>query len=220
MAMPMSSTIFLGRTFKGGEDDFDAYSIGGYWTHFGENDWYLDGVLQGTWYDMDMTARRGLRDGDTDGFGFAASLEAGYPFQLGIGWLLEPQAQLVYQTLDIDDFNDGAADVRYSDTDSLAGRIGARVARDWDVGREGADSASSALWGRGDIWHEFLGEPTTEFSSATGFIPFYRRPRRQLGDARASARPCRSATPRASTATSTTMSASMATPTPGRAKSG
>ena len=56
----------LGRTFKGGEDDFDAVSVGGYWTRFGENNWYLDGVVQGTWYDMDMTGRRGLRDGETE----------------------------------------------------------------------------------------------------------------------------------------------------------
>ena len=160
----------LGRTFKGGEDDFDAVSVGGYWTRFGENNWYLDGVLQGTWYDMEMTGRRGLRDGETNGFGFAASLEGGYPFDLGNDWLLEPQAQLVYQTLNIDDFNDGAADVRYSDTNSLAGRIGARVARDWDV--DGDPKRKFTLWGRADLWHEFLGDPTTEFSSATGFIPF------------------------------------------------
>ena len=68
--------------------------------------------MQGTWYDMQMTSRRGLRDGDPDGFGFAASLEGGYSFLLGGGWLFEPQAQLVYQALDIDDFNEGAADVR------------------------------------------------------------------------------------------------------------
>ena len=68
---------------------------------------------------MDMTARRGLRDGETNAFGFAASLEGGYPFHLGAGWLLEPQAQLVYQAFNIDDFNDGAADVRYSNTNSL-----------------------------------------------------------------------------------------------------
>jgi outer membrane autotransporter protein len=161
----------LGVRFKGGEDDFDAVSVGGYWTRFGKNDWYLDGVVQGTWYDMDMTARRGLRDGDTNGFGFAASLEGGYPFQLGGGWKLEPQAQLVYQALNIDDFNDGAADVRYSDTNSLAGRIGARVTQDWDVGGE-ASKRKFTLWGRADLWHEFLGDPTTAFSSATGFIPF------------------------------------------------
>ena len=161
----------LGRTFKGGEDDFDAVSVGGYWTRFGQNNWYLDGVVQGTWYDMDMTGRRGLRTGETNGFGFAASLEGGYPFHFGDGWLIEPQAQLVYQNLNIDDFNDGAADVRYSDTDSLAGRIGARVARDWDAGDE-SSKRKFTLWGRADLWHEFLGDPTTEFSSATGFIPF------------------------------------------------
>jgi outer membrane autotransporter protein len=31
-------------------------------------------------------------------------------------------------------------------------------------------SASVCL--RADLWHEFLGQPTTEFSSADGFIPF------------------------------------------------
>ena len=28
------------------------------------------------------------------------------------------------------------------------------------------------VWGRADFWHEFLGDPTTELSSANGFIPF------------------------------------------------
>ena len=161
----------LGRTFKGGENDFDAYSVGGYWTRFGDNNWYLDGVLQGTWYeDMTMTGRRGLRDGETNGFGLAASIEGGYPFELGGGWQLEPQAQLVYQALNIDDFNDGASDVRYSNTDSLAGRIGARATQEWDVG--GDAKRKLTVWGRADLWYEFLDDPTTEFSSVAGFIPF------------------------------------------------
>ena len=54
---------------------------------------------------------------------------------------------------------------------SLAGRIGVRVARDWDVGDEGS-KRKFTLWGRADVWHEFLDDPTTEFSSAAGFIPF------------------------------------------------
>ena len=110
----------LGLTFKGGEDSFDAISLGGYWTHFGPEGWYLDGVVQATWYDMDMTARRGLQDGQTDAWGLAASLEGGYPFDFGDGWQFEPQAQLVYQALEVSDFNDGAADVRFSDEDLLA----------------------------------------------------------------------------------------------------
>ena len=125
----------LGRTFSAGTDKFNAYSVGGYWTRFGERNWYLDGVVQGTWYDIDMSGQRGLRDGETDAFGFGASLEGGYPFELGAAWKLEPQAQLVYQGLNISDFNDGAANVRYSDTDSLAGRVGAisLAAGSWQV---------------------------------------------------------------------------------------
>jgi len=123
---------------------------------------------------MDMSGLRGLAAGETDAFGLAASLEGGYPFHFENEWILEPQAQLVYQAIDVDDFNDGAADVRYSDEDSLAGRIGARLTRDWDIeeGQNGAEPRKLTLWGRGDIWHEFLENPKTEFSSADGFIPF------------------------------------------------
>ena len=172
----------LGFTIKGGEDKFDAMSLGGYWTHFGPSDWYLDGVLQATWYDASMTGARGLRDGETDGWGLAASLEGGYPFDLGNNWLIEPQAQLVYQTVDLADFNDGFADVRYDDEDSLAGRIGARLARTWDLEEPQGDGPGvgsppepvrqASLWLRGDLWHEFIAQPTTEFSSANGFVPF------------------------------------------------
>jgi outer membrane autotransporter protein len=172
----------LGRTFKGGDDTLDAWSIGGYWTHFGPSGWYVDGILQGTWYDVSMTGARGLRDGETNGLGFAASIEGGYPFDLGQGWVIEPQAQLVYQALDFDDFNDGAADVRYSDLDSLAGRVGAWLARSWDLEEAQGDGPgsgdgpapvrSASAWLRVDVWHEFLGQPTTAFSSANGFVPF------------------------------------------------
>ena len=53
----------------------------------------------------------------------------------------------------------------------LAGRIGARLAHDWDV-VAGEATRKLTVWGRADLWHEFLSDPTTEFSSATGFIPF------------------------------------------------
>lgn len=157
-------------TFHAGDDTFTAYSIGGYWTRFGASDWYLDGVVQATWYDMEMTANRGVDDGETDGFGFAASLEGGYPIDLGGDWQLEPQAQLVYQAIDISDFDDGAADVSYSDEDSLAGRLGARLVRQWIGG--GDHPRHMTFWGRADVWHEFLGDPTTEISSATGPVSF------------------------------------------------
>ena len=106
----------LGRQFKGGTDSFDAGTVGAYWTRFWENNAYLDGVAQATWYDVTTQSLRstlfGFPDQETSGVGLAASLEGGYPFYFGDGWQLEPQAQLIYQTVNMDSFNDGAADVQ------------------------------------------------------------------------------------------------------------
>src|SRR5690606_2987219 len=63
-----------------GSDRLNAWTLGGYWTHFGATGWYIDGVVQGTWYDITASGR--LPEMQTDAFGFAASLEGGYPFRL------------------------------------------------------------------------------------------------------------------------------------------
>ena len=79
-----------------GTNRFNAFSAGGYWTRYGANDWYIDSLVQGTWYNVSaQTAFNnffGIPNQDVDGFGFGASLEGGYPFQLGGGWQIEPQA--------------------------------------------------------------------------------------------------------------------------------
>jgi len=153
-----------------GDSDFAAYSLGGYWTHFGPTGWYTDAILQGTFYDINSTANRGLPALKTAGQGVAASLESGYPFKFAGGWFIEPQAQLVYQTINIHDANDIAAQVRFADVDSLLGRIGARFGRSWAI--DGGLRTITA-WIRPNLWNEFRGNPTTSFSSATGFIPFH-----------------------------------------------
>jgi outer membrane autotransporter protein len=102
-------THFDGRE---GNSDFAAYTLGGYWTHFGPGGWYTDAILQGTFYDINSTANRGLPTFKTEGQGIAASIESGYPFRFAGGWFVEPQAQLIYQTININDANDIAAQVR------------------------------------------------------------------------------------------------------------
>jgi outer membrane autotransporter protein len=155
-----------------GDVEMSAASLGGYWTRTGREGWYVDGVLQGTFYDVDMEARRGVGETDTDGWGLAASLEGGYPFPLRDGWLVEPQGQLVYQYLDFDAFEDRAARVAYDDLDSLAGRLGARLARTWDAAGPGEAPQPAAIWGRFNIWQEFLSNPTTTFSGFGRSVPF------------------------------------------------
>ncbi|WP_442865048.1 autotransporter domain-containing protein [Bosea sp. NBC_00550] len=58
--------------------------------------------------------------------------------------------------------------------ESLAGRIGARLARSWALD-EGTTSSKPRMMTaslKASLWNEFLGSPKTSFSSATGFIPF------------------------------------------------
>ena len=155
---------------RGGSNEFDGYTLGGYWTHFGPSGWYLDSVLQGTWYDFTTKPQRFLET-DTDGFGLAASLETGYPIQLGNGVVLEPQAQLIYQTLNISHAQDIAAVIRFRNDDFLTGRVGARLAKTWALD-EAPQPRLMTGWLRANVWHEFLGNSKTEFSSQVGFVPF------------------------------------------------
>jgi outer membrane autotransporter protein len=159
-------THFGGAT---GTNTFDAYSLGGYWTHFGESGWYIDTVLQGTYYDTTSTANTGLPDLDTNGYGLGVSLEGGKLFRFDNGIFIEPQVQLSYQTINLSDASDTKAQVTFSDVDSLTGRIGARIGRTWTLD----DERQMTMWVRPNIWREFRGDPSTRFSSADGPVPFH-----------------------------------------------
>jgi outer membrane autotransporter protein len=156
-----------------GDSDFRAHSVGGYWTHFGASAWFVDAVVQLTWYDVTSDAHRGIPKLTTSGPGIAASLQGGYPFRFANGFFVEPQAQLVYQFIDLADGHDIGATVRFSDVQSLAGRIGVRIGKTWtfDADAEGG-ARRLTVWIRPNLWHEFLGNPKTKFSSDIGFIPF------------------------------------------------
>ena len=62
--------------------------------------------------------------------------------------------------------------IRFRDDDFLSGRIGARLASTWALDQNVPQPRLITAWLRGNVWHEFLGEPKTEFSSAVGFVPF------------------------------------------------
>ena len=157
---------------KAGENTFMAYSWGGYWTHYTAEGAYLDGVLMGTFYDADAKSTR-IPKLTTEGTGFGASLEGGYPFRFAGGFIIEPQAQIVYQTLNLHNSSDVGALVHFDDVNSLAGRLGIRFVQEWGM----TDLLSNepgifTAWVRPNFWYEFLGDPKTSFSSETGFIPF------------------------------------------------
>jgi outer membrane autotransporter protein len=46
-----------------------------------------------------------------------------------------------------------------------------RFAKDWFRDDQGTERRTS-LWVRPSVWHEFKGQPKTEFSSQNGSVPF------------------------------------------------
>lgn len=154
-----------------GRDEIRGQSLGLYWTHFWQQGAYLDAVWQGTWsqWSAQSVDNMALKQ---SGFGWAGSLEGGYPFHHD-SQVWEPQAQVIYQRVNDGQGNDTAATVRFTDINSLAGRLGLRWANTWtlDPTAEGIRRLFTG-WLRFNVWKEFNGQPSTQFSSEDGFIPF------------------------------------------------
>ncbi|WP_397452120.1 autotransporter outer membrane beta-barrel domain-containing protein [Pseudomonas sp. NA-150] len=153
-----------------GDDTLRTVGLGGYWTHFGPAGWYVDGVLQFNHFDVESRPNE-IGKLTTHGWGYTASLEGGYPFEVKKDLFVEPQAQLIYTTVDLDSSSDIGADVRFKDVNSLIGRLGVRIAKDWFREDKGKWLRTNA-WVRPSVWREFKGQPKTEFSSESGFVPF------------------------------------------------
>lgn len=154
-------------TAAAGSASMNGYSVGAYWTRKGDKGWYIDGVVQGTRYDdAHGDSVLGERFG-TEGWGFAASVEGGYPFQLGQGWAIEPQAQLVYQHVTLDDGADSFGLISFDDSDAVYGRLGARLTRNWLT----QANRHMTLWARGDVWSSFGADAETTFDGLSGGNP-------------------------------------------------
>lgn len=152
---------------KAGTVDIDAYTVGGYWTHFAPSGWYTDAVVQGTWYSADAHSvlNQSIKP---DGFGIVASLEGGYAFKFGDGWSVEPQAQVIYQNVSFGNTRDAYGLYGFNDGDSLRGRLGVRVTKTWNMADQGKEQRLATAWLRANIWHEFMGKTTTTVSALNG----------------------------------------------------
>jgi outer membrane autotransporter protein len=163
---------------KTGNLNLDAWSGGAYWTHYGPGDWYLDAVAQVTHYQGAASTQ--FASLSTTGFGFVSSLETGYPIHLpvfGPGFVLEPQAQILWQRVSFDDANDGLGDVALGTTSGASGRIGLRGK--WTVVGD-----SGQVWQpyvSANLWRDWGAQATTVFSGAD-LVPLLEQATRlQLG---------------------------------------
>ena len=142
-----------------GSTDADVTSLGGYWTHMGPSSWYVDSVLLGSWFNGNAQSHRSIGV-DTDGSGITASLEGGYPIAVTESWTLEPQAQLIYQHISINDQNDGFATVDFDTDDGWTGRVGLRLA-----GNLQTSIGSMQPYLKANLWHAFDGTDSIDFGS-------------------------------------------------------
>ena len=144
-----------------------ATTLGGYWTHRGPSGWYLDAVAQATRFDNVAANSAAGQTLATDGWGFAASLEGGYPLLLGHGLTLEPQAQAIFERVSLHSGQDAYGLIDFGDADPLYGRIGARLSRLWTLG----NGAAIETWGRANLWRAFGADASTTFATLSGADP-------------------------------------------------
>jgi outer membrane autotransporter protein len=143
-----------------GHLDLKATSGGAYWTHYGRQGGYLDLVLQGTSYGG--TTSTDFAHFETSGSGFISSLEGGYPIavpQFGSGFVLEPQAQVLWQWAGFGARNDGLGPVALGTTSEGAARVGVKAK--WGVMTDGGRVWQ--LYVRSNFWSNFGGSAATRF---------------------------------------------------------
>jgi outer membrane autotransporter protein len=123
-----------------GTAGLNGYSGGACWTHYGPSGWYVDAVIQGPGYDGSVTTQ--FANLPLNGSSFVSSLEAGYPFPfpwLGPTFVLEPQAQIIWQEVFFQGANDGMGPVGLGATSGATGRLGLR-------GKWTFTSANGTVW--------------------------------------------------------------------------
>ncbi|MDN7930792.1 autotransporter outer membrane beta-barrel domain-containing protein [Burkholderia metallica] len=149
-----------------GSVEMHAQSVGGYWTKYLSDGTYFDSVGQVTHYGNRYRDSYG-NEASQNGFGVALSQEVGKPFAIGgLPVAVEPQAQLMYQYLKLNGFNDNVSAVSGTTTNALRGRVGVRIFRPNLQSDSGGGAATPYF--TADVLHDFLSPGQT----VVGGTPF------------------------------------------------
>ncbi|MGY2188269.1 Outer membrane protein IcsA autotransporter precursor [compost metagenome] len=146
---------------RAGKVELEGDSLGVYWTITDPGNAYIDAVAMYTSLDGDSNSDRGLKI-DNDGHALTLSVEAGYPFAMANNWVIEPQAQIIHQQIDLDSQDDGVSRVSFDSDPALTGRFGARL-----KGRYAVSGLPLEPYVRANLWHTFSGTDTVTFAGTT-----------------------------------------------------
>jgi outer membrane autotransporter protein len=147
---------------QAGSLSIDAGSIGAYWMHIGVGGWYTDTLVIGSTLTIKPSSNDGVSP-TTHGRSIAGSIEAGLPFPLAEGLSIEPQAQVIWQHVAIDDLNDGISSVAFTNPNAVAARLGLRL-----TGRMQGLGATWQPYARVNLWRYFNATSHVTFDGTTG----------------------------------------------------
>ncbi|MFK8331737.1 autotransporter outer membrane beta-barrel domain-containing protein [Pseudomonas sp. BJa5] len=151
-----------------GDLKLDSDSVGTYWTLVGPQHGYVDVVVQ--YSDVDGRAKSDRGDQlDLNGHTWAASLETGYPIALSPQWTVEPQAQVIAQSVSLDSADDSVAHVDYDAQTELIGRLGVRLEGNFKSG-----SVPLQPYLQLNLWHADGGRDTLTFDDLDRIKTDYR----------------------------------------------
>ncbi|VVM64378.1 hypothetical protein PS662_01471 [Pseudomonas fluorescens] len=148
--------------FKGkraGKLELEGQSLGAYWTLTDRAGGYLDIVAMQTWLDGENRSERGLKI-DNDGQVLSLSAETGKPFSLTDDWVIETQAQVIYQKVKLDTQDDGISRVAFDSDGAWTGRLGARLKGNYAI-----KGLPVEPWLRANLWHTLSGTDTVKFDN-------------------------------------------------------
>lgn len=152
-----------------GSVEMHAQSVGGYWTRYLPDGTYFDSIGQVTHYGNRYRDSYS-NEASQNGFGIALSQEVGKLFAIGgMPIAIEPQAQLMYQYLKLNGFNDNVSAVSGTTTNALRGRVGVRIFRPNLQSNAGGGAATPYF--TADVLHDFLSPGQT----VVGSTPFATR---------------------------------------------
>lgn len=146
---------------RAGKIELQGDSLGLYWTLTDPKGWYLDTVAMYTWLNGDSHSERGLKI-DNDGHAMTLSVEAGYPVAVADNWVVEPQLQVINQTVDLKRQDDGISKVSFDSDTAWTGRLGARLKGCYDVA-----GLPLEPYLRVNLWHTMSGTDTVTFDDST-----------------------------------------------------
>lgn len=148
-----------------GSVETQAQSLGGYWTKYLHDGSYFDAVAQLTHYHNKYGDVYG-GGASQNGFGTGLSGEVGKPLLIGSTTVaIEPQAQLMYQYLHLNGFNDSISPVSSTSSNALRGRVGFRIFKA-NLTNESKTGAATPYF-TADVLHDFLTPGNTAVDGAS-----------------------------------------------------